>query len=183
MNHLDTAATLAHLAEAGHTNAWLKLCLLAAREMEEAQRELAAAVADTDKQLPAAAIGGLCKQHLARTRQRAPATSAPSLTSCVRSSYRNGNRNNRSSTRCRFSARACPQAPGRRRPGQSGRTFRGKRHGRSELGDDWCHAKPRCYFTLPHSQLARSAPTRGPRRLRRRRLSASEATPTAARAG
>ena len=65
MNHLEAGAALANLAEAVDAHADLELCLLLAREMEEAQRQLTRAVADAHEQVAAAPVDCLRQQHLA----------------------------------------------------------------------------------------------------------------------
>ncbi len=66
MDHFEAGAPLANLAETGDPYAVLELGLLAAREMEKAQGQLAAAVTNAHQEVAAAAIRGLCKQDLAR---------------------------------------------------------------------------------------------------------------------
>ena len=65
MNHLEAARAPPHFAETAHVHAWLKLGLLLPGEMEEAQGQLAAAVADAHEQVAAAAKRDLGQQHFA----------------------------------------------------------------------------------------------------------------------
>jgi hypothetical protein len=66
VDHFEPGAPLARFAETGDPHTGLKLGLLAAREMEEAQGQLAAAVADAHQEVAATAERRLGEQHLAR---------------------------------------------------------------------------------------------------------------------
>jgi len=66
MDHLEAGAALADFAETGHAYPVLELCQLAAREVEETQGELPAAVTDPHEQVTPAAERRLGEQHFAR---------------------------------------------------------------------------------------------------------------------
>jgi hypothetical protein len=66
VDHFEPGAPFAHLAETAYPYAGLELGLLAAREIKEAQGQLAAAVADAYQQVAAAAKRRFCQQDLAR---------------------------------------------------------------------------------------------------------------------
>jgi len=65
MDHLVARRTAANLAETRHALPLPELCLLCAREVEEPQRELAAAIADAHEQAAATTKDRLREQHLA----------------------------------------------------------------------------------------------------------------------
>ena len=66
VDHLEAGAALADFAETGHAHTVLELRLLVAREVEETQRELPAAVGDSHEQVAPAAKRRLGEQHFAR---------------------------------------------------------------------------------------------------------------------
>jgi hypothetical protein len=66
MDYFETGAPLAYFAETGDPRTGLKLGLLAAREMKEAQGQLAAAVPDAHQEVAATAERRLGEQYLAR---------------------------------------------------------------------------------------------------------------------
>jgi len=66
MDHLDTHRAFARFAETGESCTDLKLCLLLTGKVKKAQRELAAAVADSYEQITASTINNFGKQHFTR---------------------------------------------------------------------------------------------------------------------
>ncbi len=69
MHHLDSKGAAANLPEAAHARAAREALLLGEREIEEAQREKAGAVADARDQLTAFAVRDLGEVHLALNRR------------------------------------------------------------------------------------------------------------------
>ena len=65
MNHLEPARTAPDFAEAAHADARLELLCLGAREIEEAQRQLPGAIAETNEQRPPPAEHRFREQHFA----------------------------------------------------------------------------------------------------------------------
>jgi len=66
MDHLNTHRAIASFAKTGELHTDLKLCLLLTRKVKKAQRELAAAVADSYEQITASTINNFRKQHFTR---------------------------------------------------------------------------------------------------------------------
>ena len=66
MNHLGTGRTFANLPKTGQAGPLLELSLLLTREMKKAQRQLPAAIADSNEQIAPAAVHGFRKQDLTR---------------------------------------------------------------------------------------------------------------------
>ena len=69
MHHLDSEGSAAHLPKAAHARAARKALLLRKREIEEAQREKAGAVADARDHLTAFAVRDFGEEHLALDRR------------------------------------------------------------------------------------------------------------------